>query len=60
MNKKNQKGSFVNMKRIGNYTKNAVEKFEENIVTQEDYLEKIKDDEKTEIPGIHWWIIYGW
>lgn len=53
MIKKNQTQSFVNMKRIGNFTKNAVEKFEENIVTQKDYLEKIKDDKKAEIPGIH-------
>ncbi|CDM69050.1 hypothetical protein CM240_1892 [Clostridium bornimense] len=28
------------MKAIGNFTKNAVEEFEENIVEQKDFLEK--------------------
>jgi hypothetical protein len=45
MNRNGNKGEFVNMARVGNYTKNAVENFEENIVTQKDYLEKVNDDD---------------
>ena len=32
---------------IGNYTKNAIESFEENIVSQTNYLEKVKANEGT-------------
>lgn len=45
MNKKGEDQKFVNMVKIGNTTKNAVESFEENIVTQKDYLEKVKSIE---------------
>jgi len=40
MNKKGDEQKFVNIAKVGNYTKNAVENFEENIVNQKDYLEK--------------------
>ena len=40
MNKKGDKQRNVNT--VGNFTKNAVENFEENIVTQKDFLEKAK------------------
>lgn len=32
--------------KIGNYTKNAVENFESNIVNQTNYLEKVEKDSK--------------
>jgi len=32
-----------NMRAIGHYTKNAVEEFEENIVSQTNFLEKVKE-----------------
>lgn len=32
--------------RIGTFTKNAVENFENNIVNQTNYLEKVKRDEE--------------
>jgi hypothetical protein len=37
---------FVNMRKVGNFTKNAVEDFEENIVKQKDYLEKVKENKQ--------------
>ena len=39
---------FRNMMRVGNYTKHAIENFEENIVNQKDYLEKVKANEASE------------
>ncbi|MEG0306625.1 MAG: hypothetical protein RR891_09560 [Clostridium sp.] len=33
--------SGINVKALGNYTKNAVKNFEENIVSETDYLEKV-------------------
>lgn len=36
----------VNPYMMGNYTKGAVESFEENIVEQTDYLEKVDKDLK--------------
>jgi hypothetical protein len=38
---------FRNMMRVGNYTKHAIENFEENIVEQKDYLEKVKKHESS-------------
>lgn len=46
MSGKNDNQKFVNMINVGNFTKNAVENFEENIVNQKDYLEKVKDKDK--------------
>jgi hypothetical protein len=43
MSQKGDEQKFSNMAMAGNFTKNAVENFEENIVNQTDYLEKIKD-----------------
>lgn len=40
----NFKGDKKNMKAIGHYTKNAVEEFEENIVSQANFLEKVKEN----------------
>lgn len=44
-NSKNNNENFdgVNLKAIGNYTKNAVKNFENNIISQTDYLEKVDD-----------------
>ena len=42
MNIKNDNQKFVNMINIGNFTKHAAKNFEENIVNQKDYLEKVK------------------
>lgn len=47
MSRKNDHKKFVNMISVGNFTKNAVENFEENIVNQKDYLEKVKEKDKT-------------
>lgn len=45
MNPKGDKEKISKMASIGNFTKNAIENFEENIVNQKDYLEKVKSDE---------------
>lgn len=45
MSKDRLKGK-VNPYMMGNYTKGAVENFEENIVEQTDYLEKVDKDLK--------------
>ena len=45
MNENGDGQKFVNMKRVGNFTKNAIKNFEENIVNQKDYLEKVKKNE---------------
>lgn len=33
--------SYTNLKNIGNYTKGAIQSFENNIVLEKDYLEKV-------------------
>ncbi|GAA0076465.1 hypothetical protein UT300005_08430 [Clostridium sp. CTA-5] len=43
MSKKTNEEKLLNMSRVGNFTKNAVENFEENIVEQKNYLEKVKN-----------------
>lgn len=40
-NKENNTLKSVNLAAIGNYTKNAVENFEKNIVEETNYLEKV-------------------
>ncbi|MFL0269266.1 hypothetical protein [Candidatus Clostridium radicumherbarum] len=35
--------SGVNAKALGNFTKNAIKQFENNIVNQTDYLEKVEE-----------------
>ena len=46
MTKENDGDKFRNMMRVGNFTKHAIEDFEQNIVNQRDYLEKVKDNER--------------
>lgn len=46
MSKKSDGDKFRTMMSVGNFTKHAIENFEENIVNQKDYLEKVKDNEK--------------
>lgn len=38
------KKRFSNLAALGNFTKNAVENFEENIVSKRNYLEKVNED----------------
>jgi len=47
MSKKNNGNKFRNLMRVGNFTKHAIEDFEQNIVNQRDYLEKVKDNESS-------------
>lgn len=49
MTKENDGEKFRNMMRVGNYTKHAIENFEENIVEQKDYLEKVKAHESSKV-----------
>ncbi|MBS5983782.1 hypothetical protein [Clostridium butyricum] len=42
----NHNNNYSNMSKVGNFTKNAIENFEENIVNETDYLEKIKNQSK--------------
>ncbi|MGH4137365.1 hypothetical protein [Clostridium sp.] len=41
MNPKSNEEKLVNIAKVGNFTKAAVENLEENIVEQKDYLEKV-------------------
>lgn len=47
MNKENDGDKYREIMSIGNFTKHAIENFEENIVNQKDYLEKVKAHEKS-------------
>lgn len=47
MSKKSNGDKFRNMMRVGNFTKHAIKDFEQNIVNQRDYLEKVKDNEES-------------
>ena len=51
MNKNGDEQKFNNLKNVGNYTKQAVKKFENNIVNEKDYLDKVKDDETSKEPN---------
>ena len=51
MNDKGVEPKFVNMSSVGNFTKNAVADFEQNIVKQKDYLEKVNEDEGAKTPS---------
>lgn len=42
----NHNNNYSNMAKVGNFTKNVIENFEENIVNQTDYLEKVKNQSK--------------
>ena len=46
MNNKINTNTPVNLARIGNFTKNAVESFENSIVNEHNYLEKINKNKK--------------
>lgn len=39
--------NFLNIAQVGNFTKKAVENFEENIINRKNYLEKVKEDSKS-------------
>jgi hypothetical protein len=45
MDKAKEEQKVDNVESMGNFTKNAVESFEENIVKQKGFLEKVKDDD---------------
>ncbi|BCZ47753.1 hypothetical protein psyc5s11_38200 [Clostridium gelidum] len=47
MNGKSNGNKFRNLMRVGNFTKHAIEDFEQNIVNQKDYLEKVKENESS-------------
>ena len=47
MKEKDDNQKLENMKGVGNFTKNAIGIFEENIVNQKDFLEKVKDNKKS-------------
>lgn len=47
MSKKGNGNKFRNLMRVGNFTKHAIEDFEQNIVNQKDYLEKVKNNESS-------------
>ena len=51
MSKKSGEQKFNNMRNVGNFTKNAIENFEENIVNQKDYLEKVKNSDTSQMPN---------
>ena len=42
MTKESEGKKYREMMSVGNYTKHAIENFEENLVNQKDYLEKVK------------------
>ena len=44
MDKTKEEQKVGNVESVGNFTKNAVESFEENLVKQKDFLEKVKAD----------------
>lgn len=43
MSKKIDVDKFSNLMIVSNFTKHAIKDFEQNIVNQRDYLEKVKD-----------------
>ena len=47
MTKKSDGNKFRNLMRVGNFTKHAIEDFEQNIVNQKDYLEKVKENNES-------------
>lgn len=42
----NKKNSPINLYKLGHFTKNAVEEFEENIVSKHNYLESVNENLK--------------
>jgi len=49
MGKENNGEKFRNMMKVGNFTKHAIENFEENIVNKKDYLENVKQNGESNI-----------
>ncbi|NRT70435.1 hypothetical protein [Clostridium beijerinckii] len=47
MSRNREGNKFKNIMSVGNFTKHAVENFEENIVNQRNYLDKVKENEKS-------------
>lgn len=47
MSKGNDEQKLYNMAHVGNFTRNAVASFEENIIKRKDYLEEV-DSKKTQ------------
>lgn len=47
MDMKNNGDKYREIMSIGNFTKHAIKNFEEGIVNQKDYLEKVKEHEKS-------------
>jgi hypothetical protein len=45
MNQKGQEQKFVDIAKVGNFTKNAVQDFEEKVVDQKDFLAEVKASE---------------
>jgi hypothetical protein len=43
-------GGYGKFASVGNYTKYAVENFEQGIVNEKDFLEKSKEDRETQMP----------
>lgn len=46
MSRRNNGDKYREIMSVGNFTKHAIENFEENIVNQKNYLEKVKEHEK--------------
>ena len=44
MSNKNYKNTSIPLSQVGNFTKNAVENFEESIVRERNYLEKVQNN----------------
>lgn len=44
MTDKNLNNNSIPISQVGNFTKNAIETFEENIVNQHNYLEKVQNN----------------
>lgn len=47
MSRRNNGDKYREMMSVGNFTKHAVENFEENIVEQKNYLEKVRNNLKS-------------
>lgn len=52
-NKINNINDYKNISSIGNFTKNAIKEFENHIVTETNYLEKVNDNLKSEKNNKH-------
>ena len=55
---KSNSEKFENMARVGNFTKNAVENFEENIVNKKNYLEEVSSNKEDYLLCVQRYTIY--